>query len=114
MLDPNAPNPSVSAEVNSAQFGTLESPLADQLPIWDLLPPHTLLVRRRPAHAFSESGQLEAPGGGLKAASPPRPSNPPPTTDAASPPECDSFCTNCGSRLEEEATFCTECGTKAG
>ena len=28
--------------------GRPESPLASQLPSWDLVPPHTLLVRRRP------------------------------------------------------------------
>jgi len=36
------------AEAAASQPHSFESPLASQLPAWDLLPPHTMLVRRRP------------------------------------------------------------------
>ena len=42
--DPNRPAPAAA----SVPTPRPESPLASQLPAWDLVPPHTLLVRRRP------------------------------------------------------------------
>lgn len=40
-------NDAASAPV-TPQTALPDSPLASQLPGWDLAPPHTLLVRRRP------------------------------------------------------------------
>lgn len=115
--DPNLPNASalVSADTASARAGAPESPLATQLPGWDLLPAHTLLVRRRPAPAYKPSAQSNVPASGSMAASPPPPSPPSlPASTSVAPAERDAFCKNCGASLEEGATFCTGCGTKVG
>ena len=51
MLGPNDPESQDQDRPASAPPGPQparqESPLASQLPSWDLIPPHTLLVRRR-------------------------------------------------------------------
>lgn len=45
------PEPATLIEAGSSQPDPFDSPLAGQLPQWDLLPPHTILVRRRPIRA---------------------------------------------------------------
>jgi hypothetical protein len=115
ILDPNLPNvsASVSADTASAHARAQESPLATQLPGWDLLPAHTLLVRRRPAPAYKPPANSDVPASGSKAASPPHPSPPPlPASTSVAPAKRDAFCQNCGASLEEGSTFCTGCGTK--
>lgn len=115
ILDPNFPNASssVPAAAQPAQASTPDSPLASQLPSWDLLPAHTLLIRRRPAPANKPPAQTDTPVG--KQASPSPLAPPPlPTSASATAEKRDAFCQNCGSRLEAEATFCMGCGTKLG
>ena len=114
IFDPNLSNPSAGA-TTSAQDRLPESPLASQLPNWDLLPAHTLLVRRRPAPTYKPPAQTDVPASGSKAVPKP-PSSPPPlpaSTSAVSAKH-DAFCQNCGASLEEGATFCTGCGSKRG
>jgi hypothetical protein len=92
-----------------------DSPLASQLPAWDLVPAHTLLVRRRPG-PLNATSRSEAPDKGPMAPAP----LPPPAPSVSStgpgvtPPlaAVDRFCQNCGLQLEEGATFCADCGTK--
>ncbi|HKG13376.1 MAG TPA: hypothetical protein VKB12_08550 [Pyrinomonadaceae bacterium] len=45
---PQDERPAAPADVREPQEPPHESPLAAQLPPWDLLPAHTLLVRRKP------------------------------------------------------------------
>jgi hypothetical protein len=109
ILDPNLSTPSApaSAATASVQAGLPESPLASQLPSWDLLPGHTLLVRRRPATS-KPPVQTDVPESGSKAVP-----QPPPLPSAVSGKR-DAFCEKCGARLAEGATFCTGCGSKVG
>jgi hypothetical protein len=116
ILDPNLPNVSSSGPTAAqpAQASTPDSPLASQLPSWDLLPAHTLLVRRRPAPANKPTAPMDAP------VSKPKETSPPPlpaqlrASAAATSEKGSAFCQNCGARLEAGSTFCTGCGTKVG
>jgi hypothetical protein len=111
-----APSPSSGP----AQEAQPNSPLASQLPIWDLVPPHTLLVRRRPVLASRPSSPPTS------AVEPP---HAPPQSDfdethaylqglaqraAVAPSPSDNICQKCGAQLEQGSRFCTECGTKQG
>jgi len=99
----------VGAALQSGGGGTA---LATQLPTWDLLPLHTLLVRRRPAASYTHPTQSEAPIGS-KVASASLPSPPPiPVATSSASTNRDGYCQNCGARLEELATFCTGCGNR--
>ena len=87
--------------------------LATQFPSWDLLPPHTLLVRRRsvqvPKTPQTPEAVVRTP-----AATPvpkvqaPAPARVPPPEIAPSP----IVCRQCNQPLEDGATFCSECGAK--
>jgi hypothetical protein len=105
----------VSSNLPLSRGDQQDSPLASQLPAWDLVPPHTLLVRRRPA-PFTPASRSDGQGRTFMATPPP----PARVTAAflspavASPPERvpDRFCQGCGSQLEEAAAFCADCGAK--
>jgi hypothetical protein len=110
----SAPVPSNSPSSRGSQQ---DSPLASQLPAWDLVPAHNLLVRRRPGPLnkpasrsdASDKASVHAPAPALLAAA-----SAPSRAQIAPPPAPtpDRFCQNCGSQLEEGATFCTDCGTR--
>ena len=87
--------------------------LATQFPTWDLLPPHTLLVRRRSVHALKTPPIPEAVVR-IPAAAPVPPTQvpaaarvPPPHTSVS--PAC---CRQCNQPLELDAMFCSECGAR--
>jgi hypothetical protein len=109
ILDSNLQNVPPSAPTQSAQSPRLdESPLASQLPSWDLVPAHTLLTRRRaalraPARTEAHPDLLPQPQQASQAAVQP-----------LSGALATAFCQNCGSRLEEGSAFCADCGTKQG
>ena len=115
IFDQNAPGDSTSLPTNlpSSRGNQQDSPLASQLPAWDLIPAHTLLVRRR-AGALNRPTRSDAPDKAPMAAPPPpAPVVAPPTpVNAPTAAVPDRFCQSCGSQLEEAATFCTDCGTK--
>jgi hypothetical protein len=101
-----------------AQRADADSPLAGQLPDWDLVPADPLLVRRRVRSAagtaalnvLSAMPPAAAPAG---AAPPSAPRSAPPTpVPSAAPPAAPAFCTSCGGALDEGALFCTQCGTR--
>jgi hypothetical protein len=123
LFDQNAPGGSAPVPSNSpsSRGNQQDSPLASQLPAWDLVPAHTFLVRRRPGALNKPPSRSEAPDKApMTAASPapvaaisaPAPVAPPPAPAPAPAPAPDRFCQGCGSQLEEGATFCTDCGTK--
>ncbi|MBI4893160.1 MAG: zinc ribbon domain-containing protein [Acidobacteria bacterium] len=91
-----------------------DSPLASQLPAWDLVPAHTLLVRRRPGALNRPASRSDAPDKApIAVPPPPVPVAVAPAPVNAPPPAMpDRFCQHCGSQLEDGATFCTDCGTK--
>lgn len=92
LLDQNSDlrNSATPSPKPSVQY---ESPLASQLPSWDLVPQHSLLVRRH-----SASGKLPA---SLPATNLP----PPPVAN-------ERYCNNCGNRMDAVSMFCIECGTQ--
>lgn len=107
----------VSSNMPPALGAQQDSPLASQLPAWDLVPAHTLLVRRRPGVANRPPSRPDTPDKAPMTVPPPTPiaaaSAPSPAAAAPPPaPTPDRFCQSCGSQLEEGATFCTDCGTK--
>jgi hypothetical protein len=122
IFDQNAPGGSTPAPSSLTSFrgNSQDSPLASQLPAWDLIPAHTLLVRRRPDVLNKPAARSDAPDKTPIAVAPPPPPvaaasipSPAPASVAPSPaPAPDRFCQSCGSQLEEGATFCTDCGTK--
>jgi len=87
--------------------------LATQFPSWDLLPPHTLLVRRRPVQVPKTPPTPEAvvrppaapPVPNVQA---PAPEHVPVSAVASSP----VVCRQCSRPLEDGAVFCSECGAK--
>jgi hypothetical protein len=85
-----------------------ESPLASQLPPWDLVPAHTLLVRRRPVAANRPPNPSQTP------IAPAPPIQGEQQAAAISPelPKTGSFCEDCGANLKEASTFCGYCGAK--
>ena len=123
IFDQNVPGGSAPAAPNaSPREGDLQaSPLASQLPAWDLVPAHTLLTRRRPA-AVSPTAVSQPPATVPPPPPPPRSAPPPPPRSAppptpssslASPPPAKAvgqFCQNCGSQMEAGSTFCSDCG----
>ena len=119
LFDQNMPGSSAPVPSNSPSFrgNQGESPLASQLPAWDLIPAHTLLVRRRPGALNKPAPRSDTTDKALAAAPPPVPraAAPAPTPAPVAPPPApeavpDRFCLSCGSQLEEGATFCTDCG----
>jgi len=94
-----------------------QSRLATQFPSWDLLPPHTLLVRRRVGQtaAPKTSPKDEAAARPLAAIPVPRPAAPPPPPG---PPvetaPARALCQQCHEPMEDGAMFCSECGAKQG
>jgi hypothetical protein len=121
LFDQNAPGGSAPVPSNSpsSRGNQQDSPLASQLPAWDLVPAHTLLVRRRPGALNKPASRSDAPEKAAIAAPPPVPraaapaSTPAPVAPPPAPASApDRFCQSCGSQLEEGATFCTDCGKK--
>ena len=121
IFDQNVPSGSGPATSNlpSSRVRQQDSPLASQLPDWDLVPAHTLLVRRRPGALNTATSRSDAPDKGPMAAPPLPPPVPVAPSASSTPPGVppplaapDRFCQSCGSQLEEGATFCTDCGTK--
>jgi hypothetical protein len=110
MLDANPSSGSAPPSRSTSPVQTQsDSPLASQLPGWDLVPAHTLLVRRRSAPA--NKPVIPSP-----ASEPPRipQASPRSTTAVASPTSVAQFCENCGARVEDGSSFCMACGTKVG
>jgi hypothetical protein len=119
IFDQNLPGGSAPLSSNSpsSRGNQQDSPLASQLPAWDLLPAYTLLVRRRPGALNRPPSRPDASGQAPMTTPPPVPvaaaSAPSPAPVAPPPAQApDRFCQGCGSQLEEGATFCTDCGTK--
>jgi hypothetical protein len=91
-----------------------EERLATHLPIWDLVPPHALLVRRRAVHApAAPPSPVHTPARSpspvytsAAAASPPQVR--PPAVSAQ--PVSSRACQQCNEPLEDGAAFCSECG----
>jgi ribosomal protein L7/L12 len=105
----------VPNSLQSSRGHQQESPLASQLPAWDLLPAHTLLVRRRPGALNRPPSRSDVPDRAsvppsmpVSVAATPAPAPPVP---ALSLPAPGGFCGNCGSQQEEGATFCEDCGS---
>ena len=103
----------MSASDNGA--GDARSALVHGFPGWDLLPAHSLLLRRKPAGLRPVT---VAPVAKLPpAASPPAAA---PVTEAApfaaatmSPSDAVAqSCPQCESPIEHDAAFCGECGTR--
>ena len=99
------------------QAAAEQTRLATQFPSWDLLPPHTLLVRRR----FGQTAASKSPPKPEAAAKPlaamPRPRPTAPVPPPAPPVETappGALCQQCREPLEEGAMFCSECGAKQG
>ena len=121
LFDQNLPGGSAPVPSNSpsSRGNQQDSPLASQLPAWDLVPAHTLLVRRRPGALnrppdrsdASEKAPMTAPPPPAPRAAAPAPAPAPVTSPPAPEPAPDRFCQSCGSQLEEGATFCTDCGS---
>jgi len=86
--------------------------LASHLPAWDLVPSHTLLVRRRSGLASKTTDTSEAP---LTTHTPVLASQPHTAQHAQVPsvePSAPVLCRQCKQPLEEGASFCSECGAK--
>jgi hypothetical protein len=119
IFDQNLPGASAPVPSNSPspRGNQQDSPLASQLPAWDLVPAHTLLVRRRPGALNRPPARSDTPDKAPMTATPPAPvatvSGPSPVAPPPAPASApDRFCQSCGSQLEEGATFCTDCGKK--
>lgn len=99
----------VPSNLQSSRGHEQESPLASQLPAWDLLPAHTLLVRRRPGASNKPPSRSDVPD---RASVPPSMPVSAAATLAPAPtvPTSGRFCRSCGSQQEEGATFCEDCG----
>jgi hypothetical protein len=93
------------------------SRLATQFPNWDLLPPHTLLVRRRFGQAAAPKTlpKAEAVAARQAAIPVPRPTAPaPPPVPPVEAPPSRVLCQQCHEPMEDGASFCSECGAKQG
>lgn len=128
-----------TAPIGPSDLQPLDEGLASQLPTWDLVPPHTFLVRRprkpKPVDAPSISSRVEPMGAIADVAAPaaaplaePEPElaprievhEPLPVSEYGSgvepeiisPVADEGRCANCRSPLEPRSSFCTECGTK--
>lgn len=140
ILDQNLTNVNTpsSPSNESAQAAIPDSPLASQLPAWDLMPAHTLLVRRR----FVPSKKPQTPPATvnelplLPSSAKISPISPAPVKEqqpaatqanellkvpaalqqtpvaASISTAAGGVCKNCGIHLVEGSVFCTECGTK--
>jgi len=140
ILDQNLTSAATPSSVKneSAPAAMPDSPLASQLPAWDLIPAHTLLVRRRfvsskkpqtPPATVNEPPLLPS-SAKIPATSPvPVKEQQPAATQANELPKLPetlqqtpvaapisaaaaSVCKKCGAHLVEGSVFCTECGTK--
>ena len=94
-----------------------KSGLATQFPSWDLLPPHTLLVRRRFGQSPAPKALPKAEAVAAPRAAVPRPQAPapaPPSALLGEAPPAPVLCQQCHEPMEDGATFCSECGAKQG
>lgn len=91
-----------------------EARLASHLPVWDLVPKHNLLVRRR----SGQVSKVAAPPDTVvkpAAASPAAIHTPAPApaarpaSDASTSP---AICRQCSQPLEDDGAFCSECGAQ--
>ena len=101
MLDPKF-TPTVPAPAAKKE----ESPLAGQLPAWNLVPAHTMLVRRRPAPPKPPQAPTATASSPSQAVSRTAAAAPAPATAVKS-------CAKCGAELESGSAFCTRCGNRA-
>ena len=110
MFDQNQSNiPAlVPANPPSPQAVRQDSPLATQLPAWDLLPAHSLLVRRRVVPM--EKAAKSADAGPATPAATPAPVQTAPLPKAAASKAV--FCTKCGTRCDSGDAFCIKCGAR--
>jgi hypothetical protein len=107
MLDQNSGGLSAgSTPSRTRRLSLEESPLAGQLPEWDLAPAHTLLLRRRSAAPPAAAKESEPP------AAPPAPAARPIIATPAAPPAPEPACGACGAKLEPGAGFCEDCGAR--
>jgi hypothetical protein len=97
-------DPKFTPTAASAQAAKAESPLAGQLPAWNLVPAHTLLVRRRSAPTKPPQSSTGTPP-------PPRPASQA-AVPAPTPVAAPSSCPRCGRQLESGSAFCTGCGSR--
>jgi hypothetical protein len=106
-------NPGAQPNPTAAHLGE-DSPLASQLPSWDLLPAHTMLVRRRPA----QTSRHTSTDGHLERARQEISTDPPVVTRTASPVSAGAqepagqYCRNCGTAMAPDAVFCGQCGAR--
>lgn len=119
-----------SGPAEHARLAPHDSPLASQLPDWDLIPAHTMLVRRRtgatsqagavsvavqvtPVPALSDWQTLVAPASEASASVPASTKDSGRTLIAPEPAkEGIGMCRQCGLQLEDGAQFCVSCGAK--
>jgi len=98
----------VAANTVSPQVVKPDSPLATRLPAWDLLPAHTLLVRRRVA--LMEKTAMPAEAAPVMPAA-----VKPPVQQAAAQKSAALavvFCTKCGTPCDTGDVFCIKCGAR--